>query len=169
MSDNEKVDINGTLIWYYYICKREVWLIVHQIQPDQEDSNVELGRFIHEHSYNRSKKEISTGNIKLDIIKNENGQLIIGEVKKSSKYEKSARMQLAYYLYELTKLGIYATGELLFPKEKKKLIVTLDKLIITEIKRAIKEILLIIYNENPPEAIRIPVCRNCAYSEFCWA
>lgn len=28
------MEVTGTLIWYYYICKREVWLMFHQIAPD---------------------------------------------------------------------------------------------------------------------------------------
>ncbi|MCD6318594.1 Dna2/Cas4 domain-containing protein, partial [Candidatus Aerophobetes bacterium] len=25
--------ITGTLIWYYYICRREVWLMAHELHP----------------------------------------------------------------------------------------------------------------------------------------
>lgn len=50
------MDVNGTHIWYYFICKREVWLIAHQIAADQEDDNLEIGRFISETSYQRQKK-----------------------------------------------------------------------------------------------------------------
>jgi len=30
-------EITGTLIWYYYICPREVWLMAHELNPNQED------------------------------------------------------------------------------------------------------------------------------------
>jgi len=117
----DEVSINGTLIWYYYICKREVWLMSRYIVPDQENANIDLGRFIHDEAYERQKKEINLGNIVLDIFRKEKGQLIIGEVKKTSRYEKSAMMQLAFYLKELKEHGVNASGELLFPKERKKL------------------------------------------------
>ncbi|HIP42776.1 MAG TPA: Dna2/Cas4 domain-containing protein, partial [Aquifex aeolicus] len=26
-----ELSVNGTLVWYYHICKREVWLIGHGI------------------------------------------------------------------------------------------------------------------------------------------
>jgi hypothetical protein len=38
--------VNGTLIWYYYICKRQVWLMAHALVPDQEDDNIRQGRDI---------------------------------------------------------------------------------------------------------------------------
>ncbi|SHK18580.1 protein of unknown function DUF83 [Caminicella sporogenes DSM 14501] len=52
----EDVKVNGTLIWYYYICKREVWLMAHNLTPDQDNQYIDLGRFIHENSYMREKK-----------------------------------------------------------------------------------------------------------------
>lgn len=91
-----------------------------QLTPDQEDSNIEIGRFFHEESYKKNKKEISLGNIVIDVIKKENGQLVVGEVKKTSKFKQSARMQLLFYLKQLKDLGIQASGSLMFPKEKKR-------------------------------------------------
>ncbi|HHG74358.1 MAG TPA: Dna2/Cas4 domain-containing protein, partial [Persephonella sp.] len=56
------MDIGGTLIWYYYICKREVWLIGHGIEPEQENDYIALGRHIHEIFYQRRKKELTIDN-----------------------------------------------------------------------------------------------------------
>jgi CRISPR-associated exonuclease Cas4 len=42
------MEVNGTLVWYYSICKREVWLMSRNISPDQRDTNIDIGRFIHE-------------------------------------------------------------------------------------------------------------------------
>ncbi|MEI7989320.1 MAG: Dna2/Cas4 domain-containing protein, partial [Chloroflexota bacterium] len=42
--------VTGTHIWYYYICKREVWLISHQITPDQENDNIALGKYFDQES-----------------------------------------------------------------------------------------------------------------------
>jgi CRISPR-associated exonuclease Cas4 len=106
------INVNGTLIWYYYICPREVWLMSHQLTPDQDDGNMVLGRFIGENSYQREKKELAVGGSKIDVFHLENGKMVIGEVKKSSKYRKSARMQLALYLSELKERGIDAKGDI---------------------------------------------------------
>lgn len=162
--------ITGTHIWYYYCCPREVWLMLRQVNPDEDDANMDLGRFLHEMTYARDKsKEISMGNIRLDIVRQDKEGMVIGEVKKSSKYLKSARMQLAFYLSELKSRGIEAKGELLFPKEKKKEEVVLTEEIERELLDAMEAINRIAAENKPPRARKIGLCRNCAYKEFCWA
>ncbi len=169
MKVKKDLNVTGTLMWYYYICQREVWLMVHNLAPDQDDPNIDLGRFIHEKTYEREKKEINLGHIKLDIVKKDKNELIIGEVKKSSSFEKSARMQLAYYLLELEKLGLNARGELYFPKEKKRETVELTSELRDKLDSAVCDILRIAYLELPPEPKKTKFCRNCAYTEFCWS
>ena len=144
--------------------------MIHQINPDEDDPNMDLGRFIHEMSYVRDKsKEISLGNIRLDIVRQDKEGLVIGEVKKSSKYAKSARMQLAFYLLELKERGIEAKGELLFPKEKKKEEVVLTEKVEWELREAMEAIRKLAEESRPPQARKIGLCRKCAYKEFCWA
>ncbi|TEB09030.1 CRISPR-associated protein Cas4 [Pelotomaculum propionicicum] len=161
--------VSGTLVWYYYICPREVWLISHQITPDQDDSNVSLGRFIQDYSYPRERKELAVGHSKMDVFKVGNGELIIGEVKKTSKYRQSARMQLAFYLDELKQRGVKAIGELRFPREKQREEVILDEETEKELDRTKREILRILYLPHPPIPVKIKFCKNCAYAEFCWS
>lgn len=161
--------VNGTLIWYYYICKREVWLISRALEPDQEDENIVIGKFIHENSYSREKKELDFGNIKVDITDNKDGSIIVQEIKKSSKFIESARMQLLFYLYEIRKTGSDTKGILLIPEEKKREEVILDKESEEKLEKAIEDIKKIISMEKPPKAEKIKYCRNCAYSEMCWA
>jgi len=159
----------GTLIWYYYICHREVWLMSRQLTPWQENPFIEIGRLISEESYKRERKEIHIENIVIDLLKTEGENIVIGEVKKSSRFEKSATMQLAYYLFRLKQLGIHATGKLLFPKEKKKIIVELTKEIEEELISTQKEIRSIIQMEIPPPAHKTKFCSKCGYQEFCWS
>lgn len=140
-----------------------------QITPDQDDSNVELGRFIHEQRYERDKKEIDLGNIKVDIMRRDGEDIVIGEIKKSSHFRDSARMQLGFYLRELKQRGIKARGELFFPEERRreKLYLTAD--LERELDKVVKEILRLIYLELPPAPEKIKWCRRCAYTEFCWS
>lgn len=161
--------VTGTHIWYHYICKREVWLMIHQIEANQDDENMLIGKLIGEHSYKRDKKEIDLGNAKLDLIRTEDGQVVVGEVKKSSRFVESAGKQLLFYLLQLKEMGIEARGELLIPEEKKKIDVVLDDAGKREIKTAIKEIKLLAVAVLPPEPVKNKYCRKCAYSEFCWA
>ena len=99
-------DVNGTLIWYYYICKREVWLMSRQLNPDEHDENVEWGRFLHEWRYTREKKELSFDGVKMDVVGERDGKLFVAEVKKTSSFRKSATMQLLFYLWKLREAGI---------------------------------------------------------------
>ena len=91
-----------------------------QLTADQDDSNLEIGRYIQETSYSRAKKEVHLGHAKIDLIRRKDGDLVVGEVKKSSRYKESSRMQLAFYLRELKQRGIIAKGELHFPEERGK-------------------------------------------------
>jgi len=166
------VEINypsATLIWYYYICPREVWLMSRQLTPWQDNPFIEIGRLISEESYKREKKEIHIENMVIDLLKIDEENIVICEIKKSSRFEKSAKMQLAYYLLRLKQLGISATGQLLFPKERKKLTVTLTKEIEDELISAQREIKSIIQMGMPPPAKKIKYCSKCGYREFCWS
>lgn len=162
-------EVNGTLIQQYYICKREVWLTSRQLSGDQDNENLILGRIIGEFAYKRDNKEVDIGGSKIDLIKTEDGNLIIGEVKKTSRFLESASKQLLFYLLQLRKMGINARGELMIPEEKKKIPVELDAQNEQEIIYAIKDIQAIIARDIPPEPEKNKYCRNCAYREFCWA
>ena len=162
-------NVTGTLVWYYCICKREVWLMSRRIEPDQDDSNIEIGRFIHENAYSRERKEIDLGHAKLDVIRNDNGELVVGEVKKSSRFLKSAQMQLIFYLYQLKQMGITARGELLIPSEKKRFDIELNDASEREIEGILADVESIALSANPPPPVKVKWCSNCAYAEFCWA
>ncbi|MBZ2175792.1 CRISPR-associated protein Cas4 [Schnuerera sp. xch1] len=165
----EDLDVNGTLVWYYFVCKREVWLMSHNIVPDQDDSNIEVGKFIHEKSYSREKKEITIGNVKVDVLNKKDGYLMVGEVKKTSKYAESAKMQLSYYLLELKRHGLEGTGVLMFPKERKRIEINLNDELIRKLEKIESEILRICYAECPQEPKKISFCTKCGYREFCWS
>ncbi|MGM9977703.1 MAG: CRISPR-associated protein Cas4 [Clostridium sp.] len=160
---------NGTLIWFYKICKREVWLMSKNILPDQMDENIDLGRFIHENSYQRKEKEVLFGNVKFDVVFENEDKLIIGETKKTSKYENASKYQLAYYLFILKDSGINAEGVLLYPEEKKRTKVILTKELEEELKDIIKEIEEIQEKDIPPELKKINFCKNCGYREYCYS
>ncbi len=168
MLDSE-FKVNGTLIWYYYICKRQVWLQAHALGPDQDDENVSKGRNIHEFSYPRDKKELDLGHIKIDLLRSEKGNLILGEIKKSSRFLTSATRQLQFYLLQLEQMGLIASGELFIPEEKQRLKVILDEASRQELQSAEQEIIAIVNHGAPPSAKKINWCKTCAYAEFCWA
>lgn len=165
----EETKVNGTLVWYYHICKREVWLMARNINPDPDDANLDLGRFMHENSYVREKKEVSVGNVVIDVVDKKDGFLVLGEVKKSSKFIESAKMQLAYYLLEIKRHGLDGKGTLMFPKEKKRVDIELTEELTQELEEIERNIIEIIKREYPQKPEKIKYCANCAYNEFCWA
>jgi len=140
MVDNTKANITGTLIWYYYICKREVWLMSRAIETEQDNVAIEIGRLIHEESYKREKKEIHLENAVFDILSSKDEQLVIGEIKKSSRFKKSSQMQLAFYLKKLEDMGVDAIGELRFPEERRRETISLTPELRGELEHASREI-----------------------------
>jgi len=160
--------VTGSLINAFYICPRKAWLMAHELGPEPDNVYIEMGGLLTEEAYKREKKEIIFENVKIDLIKKEKENIIVGEVKKSSKGQKAAIMQLAYYLYRLREYGVYAKGNLLIPKEKKKFTVELTDELIEKLKNAFFEIDQIINKEKPPFPEKISFCSNCAYREFCW-
>jgi len=160
--------LSSTLIWYYYVCPRETWLMAHELGPEQEDPFLEIGRLLQKDTYAREKKEIVAGNMKIDLLRKRNGEVVVGEIKKSSRFLKPATMQLAFYLYRLKKAGVSVKGELLIPKEKKRVSVEFTADIESELKRAFQQIKKIVAQSTPPEPVKNKYCTKCAYREFCW-
>lgn len=161
--------ITGTHIWYYFICPREVWLMSRQITPDEDTDSIVLGRYFDQETYQREKKSLEVENSRIDVFHAENGKLVVGEVKKSSKYRQSAHMQLAFYLHRLREKGLDARGELRFPLEKTREEVRLDEETLAQLKQAMSAITDLVQQEIPPAPKTCPFCKNCGYAEFCWS
>ncbi len=163
------VKITGSLIASYFICKREMWFMAHELNPFQDFDLLEMGRLIHEESYKRDKKEISFESMKIDVVRLGKGKVLIGELKKSSKFLMPAKMQLLFYLHKLKKSGIEAKGELLIPKEHKKEKVELTEEEEKKIIKAIEEAKKIISMPEPPPFKKNRFCKNCSYKDFCFS
>ena len=169
--DNNTLDspITGTLVWYYAICPRECWLIAHQIEANQDDDLLAQGRLNTEAHYERREKEVTLpGGVRVDQVRREKGQLILSEVKKSSKFLPAAKLQLAYYLWVLEQEGVEAIGEVLVPDERKR-----EEVGLVEMRggllRVIDAIGVLTVEPRPPKAEWLHYCKTCAYSEFCWS
>lgn len=156
----------GTQINYYFVCKRKLWLFTKDIRFENENEYVQLGRLIDENTYKRNKKQIEIGKIKIDFIDNKG---VIHEVKKSNKIEKAHIYQVKYYILTLKNMGVEnVTGEIDYPKLKKKetiLLESKDKKEFESIFSGIKEIL---DKPKPPAAVKKTICNKCAYYEFCF-
>jgi CRISPR-associated exonuclease Cas4 len=81
----------------------------------------------------------------------------------------AARLQVLYYLYYLKRLGVTGlTGELRFPREKRRESVLLDETAERQVEAALRDIRRIEQLPVPPLVEFMPICRSCAYAELCW-
>lgn len=161
--------VNGTLINYYFHCKRQCYLHGNKINLEDNSEIVKIGKAIHEQKLlNRNNTEVGIENIKIDKITKD----YLTEIKKSDADEDAAKWQLYYYLYVLNKKGIERKGKLEFVEKNKKnskiLTLELTDDIIEELERYIDEIDELLMSENIPEVISSKSCKKCAYYEYCF-
>lgn len=165
----EEINLTGSAFYNYVICPRKAWLMQYQIDPEREHDLLAQGRLNNVEHYERAEKELPLPGIKVDQVRREDGELIIGEVKKSSSGLEASILQLSFYLYRLEEAGVEARGEVLVPKERKKIPVVLDEATRARLSTATEEIVKILSIPQPPKAEWIKFCPNCAYAEFCWS
>lgn len=161
--------INGSLLEAYLVCKRQAWFLGHAMAGDREHRDLAIGRFLSDETYPRQKHEILLGDVKIDLLRKEDGLLCIGEIKKSSNTLSSARFQLLLYLFHLEQAGISAQGELLVPLEKHKEIVTLTEEDRNQLLQLIEEIEVFLASPKAPTPSWFSACSRCSYAELCWA
>ena len=63
-------EITGVMIYYYEVCKRKLWYFYNEIQMEQGNENVLIGRAIDEETYKRDKKHINIDNLILSLVEN---------------------------------------------------------------------------------------------------
>lgn len=107
----KKEDITCVMVQYFVVCKRELWFYIKQINMNYNNDDISIGKLIHENSYKRKNKEIRIDNIVFDFI-NAGDELVIFEIKKSSKLTIGAKYQLYFYLYVLRQLKTNIKGVL---------------------------------------------------------
>lgn len=160
-------DITGLMVYYYEVCKRKLWYFVNEIQLEENNSNVILGKLLEENTYTRDEKKINIdGVINIDFICSKK---ILHEIKKSNSIEPASLLQVQYYLYYLEKKGLIGLkGILDYPLLKQTVEVNLtdkDRENLDNIIIGIKEILR---KESPPALEKNGICKKCAYFDLCF-
>ena len=160
-------DITGLMVYYYEVCKRKLWYFVNEIQLEENNSNVILGKLLEENTYTRDEKKINIdGVINIDFIRSKK---ILHEIKKSNSIEPASLLQVQYYLYYLEKKGLIGLkGILDYPLLKQTVEVNLtdgDRENLDNIIIGIKEILR---KESPPTLEKKGICKKCAYFDLCF-
>ena len=163
------MQVNGTLINYYFHCKRQCYLHVNRLNLEDNSEQVKIGKAIHEEkSADKSNSEIAIDNIRLDKLTKE----YLTEVKKSDADVEAAKWQLLYYLKVLKNKGVVRKGKLEFVEknksDKKVMILQLTEELENELDGYINEIQDLIVDDKPPEILNSSKCKKCAYYEYCY-
>lgn len=165
----ETLRTNGIKVNYFVVCHRKVWLYAKGLRMEPLSDRVALGRILHERAYpDLPRREILIDDlIKVDLLETE-GKVL--EVKHSRKLIDAARLQVAYYLLYLKRIGAgELTGELRFPKERRREEVRLTPELEGQVTEALRDIQRIEQLPSPPHVDFMPICRVCAYCELCWS
>ncbi|MFL0194940.1 CRISPR-associated protein Cas4 [Clostridium sp. WILCCON 0269] len=160
---------NGTLINYYFHCKRQCWLHGNRMNMEDNSEDVHIGKVIHELKLEGKKDtEISIDNVKIDKITKD----YLVEIKKSDADVEATKWQVIFYLYILKNKGIERQGKIEFQeknKQKNKIIyVELTEENELELKQLIGDIEKLLEKEVPPKIEKVKGCRKCAYYEYCY-
>ena len=165
--EDDEIKITGIHIYYYTVCKRKLWLFHHNIQLEQENEDVKIGKVIDESTYLRDNKHINIDNvINIDFIRSSK---VIHEVKKSRSIEEASILQVKYYLFYLYKKVVREVkGKIDYPLLKQTINVELTEDDIKEITEMIKNIKEIVLLKSPPSFKKQKICKKCAYYELCF-
>lgn len=153
--------VNGTLINYFYHCKKQCYLHGNRINLENNSEDVKIGKALHNI---KSTNEIKLENIAIDKITSK----YVVEYKKSDADPIATKMQVLYYLKKLKEKGIYRQGKIIYlENNKSEQEIILDEESEKEIDKCILEIKTLIALTKPPEAIIDKKCRKCAYYNYC--
>ena len=161
--------INGTIINYYFHCKRQCYLLANRLNLEDNSELVKVGKAIHEQKLAESdNSEIAIENIKVYKITKE----YLTEIKKSDADINASKWQLLFYLKVLKDKGIIRKGKLECIEKKKSdnkvYYFELTDEIEKELDLYIADIQKLIASETIPDVLNKPKCKKCAYYEYCY-
>lgn len=160
--------VNGTLINYYFHCKRQCYLHGNRLNMEDNSEIVKIGKAIHEEKAKGKNSEIEIDNIKIDKLSKE----YVTEIKKSDADIEAATWQLLYYLKILKEKGINRKGKLEVVEknvtDRKTIIVELGEVEEKKLDEYIEDIEQLINSDNMPQALNSNTCKKCAYYEYCY-
>ncbi len=160
--------ITGTMINYYFHCKRQCYLFANRLNMEDNSEDVRIGRVLHEIKAKDEKNtEIKFENMVLDKMTEKN----IEEFKKSDADVRAARMQLLFYLKNLEEKGVQKEGKLVCQEKNKE--EKIEKVVLNdetreELENCINEINELINQDEVPKLEKRNTCNRCAYYEYCY-
>lgn len=107
--------VNGTLINYYFHCRRQCYLFGNRLNLEDNSEEVRIGKALHKERGDKENTEIAIENIRLDKLTDE----YLTELKKSDADVEASKWQLIFYLKVLKEKGIIRKGKLEFAEKNK--------------------------------------------------
>ena len=160
--------LNGTLINYYFHCRRQCYLHGNRLNLEDNSEIVKVGKAIHEEREKENGTEIAIDNIRIDKLSKE----YLTEIKKSDADPEASKWQLLFYLKVLKEKGLIRKGKLEYVEknrvDKKVVIVELgeeEERMLVQIEKEIEELL---DGDQIPEGKMQTQCKKCAYYEYCF-
>ena len=163
------MNITGTIINYYFHCKRQCWLFSNRINLEDNSQDVKIGKVIHKiKEEHKEETEISIGNIRVDKI---NGKYLI-EIKKSDADRIATKWQLYFYLRELERKGVYKEGKIEYIEKnntgRKVEYIQMNDDIRNELIQIEENIIKLIEEDIIPKEEWGYKCKKCAYMDYCY-
>ncbi len=163
------MQINGTLINYYFHCKRQCYLHGNRLNLEDESEDVKIGKALHEQKYSDNKNaEIAIDNVRLDKL---TAKYLI-ETKKSDADLIAAKWQLLYYLKILKSKGINRKGRIEVIEKNKQnktfIEVELSDLEEQKLNKMVIEIKKLLEAGQIPPVLNESKCKKCAYYAYCY-
>ncbi|MGI9862027.1 CRISPR-associated protein Cas4 [Moorella naiadis] len=170
-SEVRAASITGTMVAYYYICHRKLWLFAKGLNLENISGNPDVikGRVLHESRFQReSHKEISFDTVKIDFL-HYGDQVYVHEVKKSKKFEEAHTWQLKYYIYLLQSKGVNcSSGVIHYPASMRKEEVYFSSEDQEHLEQALAGIKAVLNERVPKKKGGRRICSRCAYFDFCY-
>lgn len=199
INNETQMNITGTHINYYRLCKRKLWLFANDIQMEHTSDIVADGKVIEEESYQQRSERYTQ--IELSVLHNginltgkidfyDTRDKIVHETKRSNKVEDAHIWQVKFYLWLLWLNEIeekvsengesvidrsieakigVAEGLIEYPRLRKTESVILLEKDISYLEKTIVEIKELVESKTCPPTINAKICKSCSYYDFCYA
>ena len=159
--------MNGTLINYYFHCKRQCYLHGNKLNLEDNSELVNIGKALHEEKNTGKCHELAIENIKIDKLSDK----YLTEIKKSDADKEAVKWQVYYYLYVLKQKGIDRIGKIEYLEKNKPSQIEyleLNEQIENQLKDIEVKINVLLESEQVPAPIEQKHCKKCAYFEYCY-
>lgn len=176
------MNLNGTYINYYRLCKRKLWLFANSIQMEHTSDIVADGKVIEEESYQQRSERYTQ--IELSVLNkgiNLTGKIdfydtkdkVVHETKRSNKVEGAHIWQVKFYLWllrlnEIDEGVTEIKGLIEYPRLRKTESVILLDEDIAYLEKVIVDVKELVESKICPPTIHAKICKSCSYYDFCY-